>query len=95
MKIKARFDSELVMMVLLSVIAVASIKLKFWNKVDFNFHRYQLSFSMILISQLTRYCSDTNWVTGLPESGLKISLRTIKLNHGKLGNLMSNRGIYR
>ena len=39
---KARFDFELVMMVLLLVIAVASIKLKFWNKVDFNFYRYQL-----------------------------------------------------
>ena len=54
MKMKARFDSELVMMVLLSVIAVASIKLKFWNKVDFNLYHYQLSFLMILISQLTR-----------------------------------------
>ena len=42
MKIKARFDYELVMMVLLLVIAVASIKLKFCNKVDFNFYRCQL-----------------------------------------------------
>ena len=42
MKMKARFDYELVMMVLLLVIAVASIKLKFWNKVDFNFYRCQL-----------------------------------------------------